>query len=276
MPRFVARLLSVVIPLLVWVSAGVSPVAAVETTPILLVVNNSAPNPYGRYLAEILRAEGLNSFTIAQLSSVNATTLNAAQLVVLAETPLSAAQAGDFTTYITGGGRLLAMRPDTQIAALFNLSSAGSALSDPYLSINAAQPAGQGLPTATLQIHGTADRYTSTGTTLATLYSNAMTATTHPAVALSATGRAAAFSYDLARNVVLTRQGNPANANVDTDNDSVLRTIDLFQGSGGGAPWVNRDRIPIRRPTCSSACSRAWCASSGGGYALAAALVLPG
>ena len=72
MPRFVARLLSVVIPLLVWVSAGVSPAAAVETTPILLVVNDCGAEPFGRYLAEILRAEGLNSFTIAQLSAVNA------------------------------------------------------------------------------------------------------------------------------------------------------------------------------------------------------------
>ena len=43
----------------------------------------------------------------------------------------------------------------------------------------------------------------------------------------------------------MTRQGNPANANVDTDGDGVLRTIDLFQGSGGGTPWVNRDRIPV-------------------------------
>ena len=43
----------------------------------------------------------------------------------------------------------------------------------------------------------------------------------------------------------MTRQGNPANANLDTDGDGVLRTIDLFQSSGGGAPWVNRDRIPI-------------------------------
>ena len=119
-------------------------------------------------------------------------------------------------------------------------------MTDPYLRIDAAQPAGQGLPAATLQIHGAADRYTqSGGTTIAALYSNAATATAHPAVTLDSTGRAAAWTYDLARNVVMTRQGNPANANLDVDGDGVLRTIDLFQGSGGGAPWVNRDRIPV-------------------------------
>ena len=63
MTRFVARLLSVVIPLLVWVSAGVSPVAAVGTTPILLVVNDTRhPTTYGDYLARscVPRAEQLH------------------------------------------------------------------------------------------------------------------------------------------------------------------------------------------------------------------------
>ena len=39
MTRFVARLMIVLIPLLVWVSAGVSKVAAVGSIPILVVVN---------------------------------------------------------------------------------------------------------------------------------------------------------------------------------------------------------------------------------------------
>ncbi len=145
MTRYAARLLIVIVPLLVWISAGVSQVAAVGTTPILLVVNDSASNQYGNYLGEILRAEGLNSFTVAQLSTVNAAALDAAELVVLAETPLSASQVTLFTNYVNGGGRLIAMRPAAQLASLFDLSAAGSALTDPYLRIDAAQPAGQGL-----------------------------------------------------------------------------------------------------------------------------------
>ncbi|MCL4870258.1 MAG: hypothetical protein KJ063_14935, partial [Anaerolineae bacterium] len=103
-----------------------------------------------------------------------------------------------------------------------------------------------GLTTQTLQIHGQSSRYNLApgAVTLATLYSNATTVTAYPAVSSSATGQAVAFTYDLARNVAYTRQGNPANADIDIDGDGVLRTIDLFQGTGG-TTWVDRDRIPI-------------------------------
>src|SRR5262245_40600645 len=57
--------------------------------PILLVVNSAATNPYGSYLGEILKAEGLSSFAVAQLGSVTSSTLNSAHVVVLAETGLT-------------------------------------------------------------------------------------------------------------------------------------------------------------------------------------------
>src|SRR5262245_64650025 len=79
---------------------------------ILLVVNSASANKYGPYLGEVLKAEGLNSFSVAQLSTVTATTLNNAQVVVLAETALSPSEAVLFNNYAAGGGRLIAMRPD--------------------------------------------------------------------------------------------------------------------------------------------------------------------
>ena len=100
MTRFVARLMIVLIPLLVWVSADVAQnvTAADPPAPILLVTNSTAANKFGPYLGEVLRAEGLNSFDTAQLSSLNAATLNAAKVVVLAETTLTIAQADLFNT----------------------------------------------------------------------------------------------------------------------------------------------------------------------------------
>ena len=73
-----------------------------------------------------------------------------------------------------------------------------------------------------MQFHGTADRYTLNGATaVAMLYSNATTATTNPAVTLrsvgSSGGQAAAFTFDLARSIVYTRQGNPAWAGQERD-----------------------------------------------------------
>ena len=73
--------------------------------------------------------------------------------------------------------------------------------------MNTAAPPGAGITGEILQFHGTADLYATAGAAVvATLYSNATTATSAPAVTWqgvgSAGGVAAAFTYDLARSVV--------------------------------------------------------------------------
>ena len=90
---------------------------------------------------------------------------------------------------------------------------------------------------------------------LAQLYSNATTSTAYPAVVSASSGRTMAFTYDLARNVVYTRQGNPSNPSYvnpttglsgDVDGDGVFRTVDLFETvDNPAAPWVDRNNIPI-------------------------------
>lgn len=232
-----------------------TPTAAAGTSPILIIVNNSySANPFGPYLGEMMRAEGINTYNIEDISVMTTTLLTGYELVILAETDLTISQAALLTDYVTDGGRLLAMRPDSNIAPLFGISSISGPLVDGYLKISDTVtftvgniPPGMGLATETLQIHGQADQYTpnSEAITLAQLYSNITTTTSYPAVVVGSEGRAVAFAYDLPQNVVYTRQGNPANANVDTDGDGVLRTIDLYQTIGGGAPWVDRERIPI-------------------------------
>ena len=105
-----------------------------------------------------------------------------------------------------------------------------------------------------MQFHGTADRYTPTGaTTVATLYSDATTATSNPAVTLRSVGvnggQAAAFTYDLARSVVYTRQGNPAWAGQSRDGQAgPIRSDNLFFGAAAGDPqpdWVDLDKVAI-------------------------------
>lgn len=225
-----------------------------SASPILLVVNDAGASKFGRYLGEILRAEGINYFEVMDLSAISGATLALHDLVILAETGLSASQASIFSDYVSVGGRLLAMRPDPQIKGIFGLGNAAGTLSNGYLGINTTaqingSAPGQGLASQTLQIHGTTDQYNPAGgaVVLAQLYSNATNPTPYPAVISAGfgSGRGAAFTYDLARNVIYTRQGNPVNANLDVDGDGVLRTIDLFQTTGGGAPWVDRNRIPI-------------------------------
>ena len=107
-----------------------------------------------------------------------------------------------------------------------------------------------GIVDQTVQFHGTADHYVLNGANaLATLYSNATTATAYPAVTLNEVGsnggQAAAFTFDLAKSVVYTRQGNPAW--VDTNGDGSggpVRADDLFH-NGSDTDWVDLNKVAI-------------------------------
>jgi cysteine-rich repeat protein len=210
--------------------------------PILVIA--SAANPFGRYYAEILHTEGLNAFAVADISTVSAATLAAYDVVILGEMPLTAAQVTMLSNWVTGGGNLIAMRPDAQLASLLGLTAAGTTLTDTYLLVTASGP-GTGIVTQTIQFHGTADRYTLSGATkLATLYTSSVSSTVNPAVTLrtvgSNGGQAAAFTYDLARSVVYTRQGNPAWAGQERDGTPPIRSDDLFFPN-----WIDFAKIAI-------------------------------
>jgi hypothetical protein len=216
--------------------------------PILVVADSG--DPFGRYDAEILRAEGLNEFAVSDKASLNAATLGAYQVVVLAHTTsLSAAQVTTLNDWVQGGGNLIAMRPDKQLAGLLGLADAGGTLANGYIKVDTGSGPGAGITGATMQFHGTADRYALNGaSSIAALYSDANSATASPAVTLRSVGthggQAAAFTYDLAQSVVYTRQGNPAWAGQDRDGLAPIRSNDLFFG-GAETDWINLDKVAI-------------------------------
>ena len=163
--------------------------------------------------------------------------------------PLTAAQVTMFSDWVTAGGNLIAMRPAKALASVLGLTDAGTILPEAYLLVNTSAAPGTGIVNQTMQFHGTADRYTVSGATvIATLYSNRTTATSNPAVTVrsvgSAGGQAAAFTYDLARSVVYTRQGNPAWSGQERDGISPIRSDDLFFG-GAQADWVDLTKVAI-------------------------------
>jgi hypothetical protein len=197
--------------------------------PILIVTSETSP--FSRYYVEILAAEGLNSYRATDIRNVTAAVLQAYDVVVLAPMALTAGQASIITSWVNGGGNLVAMRPDAQLAGVLGLSPAGEALAEGYLRVDVAAAPGQGIVAETIQYHGAADRYLANGATVvATLYSDAVTATIHPAVTVRAAGNghASAFTYDLASSIVFTRQGNPAWAGTERDGSSPIRPNDLF------------------------------------------------
>jgi fibronectin type 3 domain-containing protein len=224
-----------------------------EASPPPILVVSSAANPFGSYLTEILRNEGLDAFTTLDTSLLSSSVLANFDLVLLGDTSLSASQVSTLTSWVNGGGKLVAMHPDKQLAGLLGLSDAGATLSNAYLKVNTASGPGVGITDQTIQYHGSADRYTLNGASaLATLYSTATTATSNPAVTLrsvgSAGGQAAAFAYDLARSVVYTRQGNPAWAGQERDGVLGIRPDDLFFGAKSGdvqPDWLDTSKVAI-------------------------------
>ena len=73
--------------------------------PILVLTSGNAS--YGKYYAEILRNEGLNSFTVADIASLSAGQLAAYDVVILARMPLAGGQASILSTWVNGGGNLI-------------------------------------------------------------------------------------------------------------------------------------------------------------------------
>jgi WD40 repeat protein len=225
--------------------------------PILVIT--SASNPFGNYYDEILRNEGLNAFSVSDISTVSSATLASYDVVVLADMPLTPAQVTILSDWVNSGGNLIAMRPDNKLASLLGLIDTGTLLSNGYLLVDTSKAPGDGLVNQTIQFHGDANRYTLNGaSSLATLYTDASTATASPAVTLRSVGagKAAAFSYDLARSIVYTRQGNPVWAGQERDNaDQIefnavnrIRSDDLFFGAASFDPqpdWVNLTKVAI-------------------------------
>jgi predicted secreted protein len=219
--------------------------------PILVVT--SPASTFGRFYAEILRTEGFNSFAVADISTVSAGTLTNYDVVILANMPVSASQASMFSAWVNAGGSLIAMDPDSDLASLLGITTTSSTLSNAYLLVNNSTTATSAIVNQTIQFHGTAHPLTTSGaTSLATLYSSALTPTSGAAVTLASVGsnggQAAAFAFDLATSIVYTRQGNPAWAGQHRAGNALARAVDMFWGPASGDPqpnWVDLNKVSI-------------------------------
>ena len=218
--------------------------------PVLVVTNKaSTDSAFAPFTAEILRAEGLNEFATADLSAVTADVLAGYDVVILGRTPLTTAQVTLFTDWVTAGGNLVAFRPTAALGALLGLSGPASAVTERYIKVDTTQTPGAGITGETMQTHGAADQWSVNGATaVATLYSNATTPTSNPAVTVRSVGtnggEAASFAYDLPQSIVYLRQGNPAWDGQNRDSDAVTRSNDLYYG-GKSTDWVNLSKVAI-------------------------------
>ena len=240
--------------------------------PILLLTSSS--NPFSQYYAEILRTEGLNAFASVDISQVSKKLLEAYDVVILGEMRLPEDQVGFFEEYVKNGGNLIAMRPDKtnkKLLSLLGIAPTFSTMSDKYLVLSSPTGAATGLVKDPIQFHGAADTYALDGAVpLALLYSDRATATSNPAVVWRSfgsgagrNGQTAAFTFDVARSIVYTRQGNPAWERQLRDTSPgcpltgtqpcvsgviapPITSHDLFYGDvGADQPWIDFNNIAI-------------------------------
>jgi hypothetical protein len=227
--------------------------ANVTVTPNPILIISTASNPFSSYYPEILRTEGFNYFDVSDVSLVSPAMLASYDIIILGEVALTTSQVTTLSDWVNSGGHLIAMRPDKKLSGLLGLTDLASTSPDAYLLLNTSSGPGVGLVNETIQYHGTADRYALNGASnLATLYSDATTATSSPAVTLQQVGtmggQAAAFAYDLARSVVYTRQGNPAWSGEARDGTTPIRSDDLYFGAASfdnEPDYVNLAKVAI-------------------------------
>jgi len=136
------------------------------------------------------------------------------------------------------------------------VSTVTSKISTPspsHLLIDTSQSPGLGIVNQTMQFHGTTDEYLLAGTrAVATLYSDAAHSTAFPAVTLNnrtnGAGSAAAFSYDLARSVVYSQQGNPGWSSQERRREcagAVRRSLFRAKARDFQPDWVDMAKVAI-------------------------------
>ncbi len=213
--------------------------------PLLVVTRQS--DPLTRYLTAILRAEGFNGFAEIDVGVMDSAVLASHRVVVLARMPVDQATARALAGWVERGGVLVAMRPDTVLRSLFALGAPVGVSSDRYWRVDSRLAVTRGITQASMQFHGTADVYEpGLATPLALLHPSGADefAARHPAVSVALVGArggaAIAFTFDVARSVMNTRQGNPAWVGQERDARPPLRANDLFYPD-----YLDRERIGI-------------------------------
>ncbi len=213
---------------------------------LLLITDRTSPsNRYGPYVGEILRSEGLLTYQMEDLASVNEKLLAESCVAILTRCTITPKERDLLSNYVTEGGQLILIAPQFIWQTAIGLLPLPSAILDGYVKLAIREPFSRGLPAESFQFHGISQKWTLNGATaLASLYSGPAGATACAAIALHqlGKGRVITFTYDVGECVAGIRQGNPrlASSKLDDTNFSI-RAGDLF-----GAGWLDptKEHIP--------------------------------
>ncbi len=198
--------------------------------PILILANQTN---FGTYTGEILKAEGFNEFITDSLGGkkISKSYLARFDKVILTEKVNDSRIWNMLRRYVREGGNLIAFQPGQAPADLFGIEKILGNITKPYIAIDTSSAEGKSLTGKRIQIHGIAERYIlKNAKTVAWFCGKSDSEYEFPAVVTSSfgKGRTAAFLYNLPRNIVYTRQGNPEFAGIEKDSIPGLRAMDLF------------------------------------------------
>jgi hypothetical protein len=212
--------------------------------PILLLAGSKG---FGAYTGEILKAEGFNGFITDSTKSkkISKSFLAQFDLIILTEHSDDRQLWNLLRKYIRGGGNLIAFQPDQAHAGLFGIEKMPGKIRRPYIAIDTSSPEGKSLTSKRIQIHVIAEGFSlKNAKTVAWFCNKSDSEYEFPAVVTNSFGKGqtAAFLYDLPRNIVYTRQGNPESAGIEKDSIPGLRAMDLFTNG-----WVDTSNNVINQ-----------------------------
>lgn len=213
-----------------------------NSVPILIIVNEKSVDPFGRYMAEILRVEGVNCFRVIPLDRVDSELIGSFDITILTEGELAADQVNLFRRYLLSGGRMIALRPSAEACELFGIDRVSGTIKEGYLQIDQTSEIAKGICQESMQFHGSANKYLiKDAQTIAWISEDRNMSEKNPGIVIRSYGEglAAMFAFDLPMSIAFMRQGNPAWANQERDGLDGIRTVDMFKD------WIDLERIEI-------------------------------
>lgn len=196
-----------------------------DDAPILIAQGRD--RPFAGYYRSILQAEGLNAFASTPLDALSDGNLAGRKVVLLDSATLPEDLTEPLTAWVREGGLLIAMQPSPRLATALGLPPvSGDPQELSLLLADATSDVSRGITRAPLQAHGSLALFDTEGAQ--TLLRPAGGPKGAATLVAQGQGFVAGFGFDLARSVVLSRQGNPLWIDEDRDGSEPLRSNDLF------------------------------------------------
>ncbi len=131
--------------------------------PVLIIINEDPAHRCGRFLAEILWAEGLNGFSAVRLADASPQLLSGYGCVLLSAGACSPDETEMLASYAAAGGNLVVFQPDDVLATGLGLSASSGTIHESAALADPRHPLAAGILGQPLSVHVEAGLYPTDG-----------------------------------------------------------------------------------------------------------------